>query len=468
VFVSLLWSAGSAAQTASVDDDAMAPLQPGSMLSVWGTTPLEPGRYAVGLGLHVREAPVSEEGAADNDAAAGAMSTLELLATIGLWRRIDISAGVTAHSGKRDAAASQAALGDVRVVPRLRLVGADTGFGLAIAAPVWVPAGNGSVYRQQGARVEPRALASYSSTRLTLSAQAGYFSSLGNEGVDDASTDAITVAVGADALLLDGWSVVAELPARWLMRRVDGEAVVVPPVEPRAAVRFSAAEWMVQLGGGLGVGGSAEQPEWRLLAAVGFTVPELAREKPAAPPRDRDGDGVADASDACPDEAAIRGASDMDGCPFASSEPVTAESAPLQEMAKEPPSAEHPVQVTVTEAPLARIEEVLYFELNEMKLQPAQLAVLALVEAHLRSAPADTQLVIEGHSDSSGPASFNSSLSRMRASTVRLHLIERGISWRRLLITARGSSQPVELDIDAAGRALNRRVVFRLTRIETP
>jgi outer membrane protein OmpA-like peptidoglycan-associated protein len=106
----------------------------------------------------------------------------------------------------------------------------------------------------------------------------------------------------------------------------------------------------------------------------------------------------------------------------------------------------------------------LYFDLNKMVLEPAQLAVLDLVEAQLRSAPADTKLVIEGHSDSVGPPLFNSSLSRMRASAVRLHLIQRGVSWRRLLIAGHGSSRPVELDIDEAGRASNRRVEFRLTR----
>jgi OmpA-OmpF porin, OOP family len=124
--------------------------------------------------------------------------------------------------------------------------------------------------------------------------------------------------------------------------------------------------------------------------------------------------------------------------------------------------------VASTEAPLSPIQEVLYFELNGTSLEPAQLAVLDLVEAQLRLAPANTRLVIEGHCDSSGPPSFNSSLSLMRASTVRLHLIRRGIPWRRLLIAARGSSRPIELDIDERGRARNRRVTFRVTRNQMP
>ena len=145
-------------------------------------------------------------------------------------------------------------------------------------------------------------------------------------------------------------------------------------------------------------------------------------------------------------------------------EPVALVREPPTAVAEQAPSAEHPVEVAIAEAPLTQIQEVVYFEPNEMRLEPVQLAVLDLVAAQFRSAPADTQLVIEGHSDSLGPPAFNASLSRKRASTVRLYLIQRGISWRRLLIAGHGSSRPVELDIDDAGRGRNRRVEFRLTR----
>ncbi len=90
------------------------------------------------------------------------------------------------------------------------------------------------------------------------------------------------------------------------------------------------------------------------------------------------------------------------------------------------------------EGPLPPIREILYFQLNKMDLEPTQLAVLDVVESRLRLAPPGAQLVIEGHSDGLGPPPFNSSLSRMRAQTVRLYLIQRGISWRRLLIAGYG------------------------------
>jgi outer membrane protein OmpA-like peptidoglycan-associated protein len=473
--VGLLWTAQAKAQAESRDDYALAPLQHGSMLSVWGSKPVEPGRYALGLGLQVRPLLVADRTETSAVENAGSISALELLATIGLWYSLDVSAGITAHSGNldgsesRDAAPSQVAFGDVRLIPRLRLLGGDSGAGLALAIPVWIPAGSASVYRAQGLRFEPRALVSYFGKRVTLSANTGYLFSRPDEGLRQVSKDAITGSIGADVAVLDSWSVVTELSSRWHLHRVSAEDSARLPMEARAGVRFSIASWVVQLGGGLGLRGGASQPDWRLLAAVGFNAPEFQRRDAAAAPSDRDGDGIPDKSDPCPDEAeARRGASDVDGCPLEPSEHAELAAEPPIEVGREAPSAEYPVEVAIADASLLQIREVLYFELNKMGLEPAQLAVLDLVELHLRLAPADTQLVIEGHSDSLGPPSFNSSLSRMRASAVRLYLIQRGISWRRLQIAGHGSSRPVELDIDEAGRARNRRVEFRLTRTFQP
>jgi OmpA-OmpF porin, OOP family len=469
--VGLLWTTQAEAQAESRDDYALAPLQDGSMFSVLGSNPVEPGRYALGLGMQVRPLPVSDQAETNRAENAGTVSTLELLATIGLWYRLDVSAGITAHSGNlngsesTNVAASQAALGDLRLIPRLRLLGGDSGAGLAVAIPVWIPAGSGSVYRAQGLRFEPRALASYFGKRVTVSANTGYFFSRPDEKLRPVSMDALTGSIGADVAVLEAWSAVTELSSRWHLHRVSAEAGARLPAEARAGVRFSIASWVVQLGGGVGLRGGTLQPDWRLLAAVGFSAPEFQHQKAAAAPSDRDGDGVPDKFDPCPDEAEVRrGAGDVDGCPLEPSEHAELAPESTIAVAGEAPSAEYPVEVAIEGAPLSQIREVLYFELNKMALEPAQLVVLDLVAMQVRSAPADAQLVIEGHSDALGPPPFNASLSRMRASTVRMHLIQRGISWRRLLISGHGSTRPVELDIDEAGRARNRRVEFRLTR----
>ncbi len=361
------------------------------------------------------------------------------------------------RSNSRDAQSS-AALGDVRLIPRLRLLGGDSGAGLALAVPIWIPAGNASAYSAQGIRFEPRVLTSYFSKYITLSANAGYLFSRPSQSLGQGWRDAITGGIGAEVPVIDTWSVVTELASRWQLNEASAALSTRLPVEARAAVRFALASWVVQLGGGMGLHGGASQPDWRLLAAVGFRAPEV--QHPTAATAARDGDRGAAEFDPCRSEA---GLSDGDDCPLEPSEQSELTPDQPAELAEEAPSAVFPIEVA-TDGPLLPIREVLYFELNKMDLSPAQLAVLDLVEAELRSSPADTQLVIEGHSDSFGPPPFNSSLSRMRASTVRLYLIQRGIPWRRLLITGYGSSRPVELDVDQAGRARNRRVEFRLVR----
>lgn len=459
VVISFVHASTAQAQARDLDTYALAPLQAGSLLSVWGSSPIATGRYALGLGMQVRP-PLSNEQAATGSAPnAGAISTLELLATVGFWRGMDISGGITAFNGSLDGSNSRdtqssAALGDLRLIPRLRLLGGDSGAGLALAIPIWIPAGNASAYSAQGIRFEPRALTSYYSKYATLSASAGYLFSRSSA---EQEWSAITGGIGADVPVIDTWSVVMELASRWQLHDRGAAPGTRLPVEARAAVRFSQASWVVQLGGGIGLLGGASQPDWRLLASVGFRAPEVQRTETAKPPSDHDR-GV----DPCRSEGGP-GLGDVGDCPLEPEEPGEFAAEPSVEVAEETPSAVPPIEAA-TDAPLLPIREILYFELNRMDLDATQLAVLDLVEAQLRSSPADAELVIEGHSDSIGPPPFNSSLSRMRASTVRLYLIQRGIPWRRLLITSYGSSRPVEPDVDRSGRARNRRVEFRLVR----
>lgn len=452
------------AQAQREESSSLAPLEHGSLLGVWGSEPLEPGRYALGLGMQVRP-PLASEGAGvsgasgASGASTGAVSTLELLATIGLWKRLDISGGITAYDGshvdwKSRAGAAGAALGDVRLIPRFRLAGGDSGAGFAIAVPIWFPAGNASAYRDQGLGIEPRALANYFSKHVTLSANAGYLFSQANE-TRAGWSKAITAGVGAEIPVVFSWSVLTELTSRLQLHDVGGEARL--PIEARAAVRFSVASWGVQFGGGARVLGGASEADWRLLASLGFRPPEFARQRatvaPHAPELESGWDG-------CPDAASDEG--DDSGC---SREPEASKLAEEQrlQVAPEPPASQDTSEVQA-DNPLPAIREILYFEPNTMKLQPAQGAVLNAVEAQLRAAPPDAELVIEGHSDSLGPSSFNWALSRMRASTVRFYLMQRGISWRRLRMTGYGDSRPIEPDVEETGRARNRRVEFRLIR----
>jgi len=71
-------------------------------------------------------------------------------------------------------------------------------------------------------------------------------------------------------------------------------------------------------------------------------------------------------------------------------------------------------------------------------------------------------LLIEGHTDWTGPEAYNQTLSERRADTVYNYLIEAGIEPSRLRVRGYGESQPISSNDTAAGRADNRRTeVFK-------
>ena len=76
----------------------------------------------------------------------------------------------------------------------------------------------------------------------------------------------------------------------------------------------------------------------------------------------------------------------------------------------------------------------------------------------------DLKIEIAGHTDSQGPAQANMALSQKRAEAVRAFLIEQGVDGSRLTAKGYGETEPVAENDTAAGRAMNRRVEFRLLK----
>ena len=77
---------------------------------------------------------------------------------------------------------------------------------------------------------------------------------------------------------------------------------------------------------------------------------------------------------------------------------------------------------------------------------------------------AGTQIEIDGHTDNTGSAELNRTLSQKRAETVMNELVKNhGIPAGRLTAKGFGPDQPVADNKTAAGRARNRRVVAEIT-----
>ena len=71
---------------------------------------------------------------------------------------------------------------------------------------------------------------------------------------------------------------------------------------------------------------------------------------------------------------------------------------------------------------------------------------------------ADTNVVIEGHTDNTGSDAINQPLSERRAQAVANQLTTSGIDTGRVTATGYGSTQPVADNTSASGKAANRRV----------
>ncbi len=70
----------------------------------------------------------------------------------------------------------------------------------------------------------------------------------------------------------------------------------------------------------------------------------------------------------------------------------------------------------------------------------------------------DTTVDIIGHTDNTGPASYNQRLSAQRARAVADILIDAGVDPRRIRAIGRGEYEPVASNLTPEGRAQNRRV----------
>lgn len=101
------------------------------------------------------------------------------------------------------------------------------------------------------------------------------------------------------------------------------------------------------------------------------------------------------------------------------------------------------------------------FDLNSAKLKPESIPILYNVTQTLLTHP-EIKVEIQGYSDNTGPASYNKKLSLKRAETVKKFLESKGIAAKRLSAVGMGEVNPVASNKTAAGRALNRRIEFKV------
>lgn len=77
-----------------------------------------------------------------------------------------------------------------------------------------------------------------------------------------------------------------------------------------------------------------------------------------------------------------------------------------------------------------------------------------------------TEVVIVGHTDSTGSDSINDPLSLNRANAARNYIFSKGVQGPRIQAEGRGSREPIATNSTAAGRAQNRRIEIYIAQAQ--
>jgi outer membrane protein OmpA-like peptidoglycan-associated protein len=101
--------------------------------------------------------------------------------------------------------------------------------------------------------------------------------------------------------------------------------------------------------------------------------------------------------------------------------------------------------------------ESITFDTDSAEIKPQFRSALDQVARSIRQYP-NTVVRVEGHTDSTGSASYNQNLSVNRAQSVASYLAQQGVDPARMQAVGYGFSRPIATNDTAAGRAQNRRV----------
>jgi len=94
---------------------------------------------------------------------------------------------------------------------------------------------------------------------------------------------------------------------------------------------------------------------------------------------------------------------------------------------------------------------------NKAELKQASKDNLTKLAGILNKYP-DTEILLEGHTDSTGSEEWNLELSKLRAQSVENYLAGKQVMESRFTDMGYGESQPIASNETAAGRSANRRV----------
>jgi outer membrane protein OmpA-like peptidoglycan-associated protein len=106
---------------------------------------------------------------------------------------------------------------------------------------------------------------------------------------------------------------------------------------------------------------------------------------------------------------------------------------------------------------LVRFESDVLFDVDSARIDYGGRDTVEEVAAVLAEYP-KTSVIVQGHTDSTGPEEHNQRLSERRADAVRAVLVSRGVRADRITSVGLGENDPIASNGSAGGRQQNRRV----------
>jgi len=110
---------------------------------------------------------------------------------------------------------------------------------------------------------------------------------------------------------------------------------------------------------------------------------------------------------------------------------------------------------------LVTMSEAVLFDINSAALKPQAQTVLGQTADVMVRYP-DSDLLVKGHTDSTGSERYNQELSERRAKSVQNFLIAKGVAAQRITAIGFGMTMPVASNDTPDGREKNRRVEIEI------
>ncbi len=175
---------------------------------------------------------------------------------------------------------------------------------------------------------------------------------------------------------------------------------------------------------------------------------------------DTDKDGINDEEDKCPD---VPGVARYQGCPVPDKDGdgVNDEEDKCPNEAGPASNFGCPVIDVVVVEKINKAAQNIFFATGSAKLLGKSFKSLKDVAQIMQDNPS-YKINVDGHTDNTGSNELNQKLSESRANSVKQYLVDNGVNESKIVATGYGEDKPIEDNKTSAGRAKNRRVEMRL------